>query len=166
MFGLIVAVGSAAGVVAFEYDLGPKVLVAITVYEGDPLGSREAGSLSVLSQPTLQMSGGQTGYVQSGQDVTVPGPDGTKMTHPVGLALVVKPTLRTGGRVSLELNATLQQVDPRLGVETAAGLVPGFTEQSVRAAWVVRPGEPFRQRIAARSAADQTWVEVTVRPAK
>jgi hypothetical protein len=140
--------------------------IALTVYRGDPLGSREAGAPRVLSQPQVVVAAGSPGMVRVGQDVPVPKPDGTVAADWAGVRLEVVPAAAPGGRVRVDLTAQVRELNPGLGVRTAAGFIPGFTEQSVRMAWLVTPGEPVRHRVAARSAADQTWVELTVRPVK
>lgn len=160
-FALLLGLASAAGLVP-----APQVHIAVTVYEGDPLGTREAGTVRVLAQPQMVVQSGRPGMVAFGQDVLVPGPDGSITTERVGVTVEVLPVRQADGRVWVELNATHRYVTPGLGAKTAAGFVPGFTEQALRAAVTTKPGETVRQRIAARSATDQTWVELTVRPVK
>ncbi|MBX9623149.1 MAG: type II and III secretion system protein [Gemmataceae bacterium] len=161
-FALVLGLASAAGLMP-----APQVHIAVTVYEGDPLGTREAGTVRVLAEPQVVTPTGRPGFFLVGKDVPCPTPRNPAAVEKVGTSLELLPVvLRPDGRVWVELNAKHRQVNPAHGVETAAGFVPGFTELGMRAAWISKPGESFRQRIAARSATDQTWVEVTVRPVK
>lgn len=166
MFALVLAAWSAGGVGLGGAAHDPLIEIAFTVYQGDPLGSEKVGTVQVLSSPTVGIRSGQPGYVRSGTDVEIKQPDGKAATEQVGTAIEVVPVVCACGTTRVEMSARLREVNPGLGITTAAGFVPGFTEQSVRTAWIVKPGETTRHRIAARSAADQTWVEVAVRPIK
>ncbi|MBX9584591.1 MAG: type II and III secretion system protein [Gemmataceae bacterium] len=161
------AVALVLGLVSAAGYLPPQQYhIALTVYQGDPLGSEADGTLRVVSQPQVVVTAGSFGMVRCGQDVPVPKPDGTVAADWAGVRLEVVPAAAPGGRVRVDLTAQVRELSPGLGIETAAGFVPGFTEHQLRAAWVAKPGEPLRRRIAARSAADQTWVELTVRPVR
>lgn len=165
MLGLVLAVASCAALGAAGHRPGPLVSIEVAVYEGDPLGSKAAGTIQVVSRPRLVTQSGRPAFVQSGQDVTYTRPDGRTATEQAGVQVEFLPLMIRDGTVWVEMNAQVREVQFGSGVK-AAGNAPAFTEQSARVTWVAVSGETVRHRIGARSPADQTWVEVTVRPVK
>ncbi|MBX9623150.1 MAG: type II and III secretion system protein [Gemmataceae bacterium] len=162
-FALLLGLASAAELPAQQYRID------MVVYQGDPLGSKAAGNLDILSRPILQVCLGQTGTVQVGQDFAFPATVVGEVpnTRPVGVAVRVTPRPAPGGAVLLRMELQHTTVAPGPGVRTGDGLSqPAFNVETVETAVRVKPGETERVRMSARSATDQTWVELTVRPAK
>jgi hypothetical protein len=165
MTGILVYLGLAVGVSGpADWLTAKQYRIEARLCQGDPLGSRQAGTVKYLAEPVLVTSSGRGASFWSGGQIPVRGPDGKLSYEPVGTRVEVLPLGYPDGRVRVELNITRREVNLGLGVKTAAGeVVPGFTEQQWRVAWMAAPGEPFRFRLAAESPADQTWVEVAVR---
>jgi hypothetical protein len=165
MTGFLVYVGLAVGVGgSAEWLTARQYRVEVRLCQGDPLGSRAEGTVKHLAEPVLITTSGRGVNFWSGGQVPVRGPDGKVAYEPVGTRVEILPLGYPDGRVWVELNITHREVNVGLGIKTATGeVVPGFTEQATRTARFVTPGEPFRLRVSAESAADQTWIEVTVR---
>ena len=138
----------------------PAYTIEVTVCQGDPRGSKAAGTIDVISQPTLGVTAGQIGYVHVGQDWTTTGPDGATTTHPLGVTLRALPTPAAGGKVRLRLHFQHATVAVR------PGAADEFRVEAVETTAEVKPGEPTRVRAWAKGGAEQTWLDVTVRPAK
>lgn len=145
---------------------GTVYVIDVVVFVGDPLGSKAEGTIDIVSRPQLAVVSGKPGFVEVGQDWKVTRPDGTERVEQVGTNIELLPIGYAGRKVWVEMTAHVRDVNLGLGIRTAKGVEPGFTDQSVRVAWMVNLGETVRRRIAARSPSDQTWVEVTVRPVR
>lgn len=94
MLGLVLAVGSC--VAGFAAEL-PQVHIALTVYQGDPLGSKEAGTIRVVSKPLLATRSGRPAIITSGQRVPVTKPDGTTADEQAGVQVEFLPLITGTG---------------------------------------------------------------------
>lgn len=130
----------------------PQYQVDIRVCTGDPLGSRAAGTLKVLSEPRLMVVEGQAGLVRSGGQALLE-PDGEAVSVGVELKVVVLSMTGETARVRIEgANTTLEGVEKERSVKTVRSI----------ATRDLKAGETTRIRIGQK--ADETWAEVTVRP--
>ena len=164
MLALVLAVGSAACSATHHFP-DQQVHLAVTVYAGDPLGSVAEGTVRVVGHPQFITFAGRPAYWHNVQEVRYTTRTGQKVVEQVGTNLELLPVLYPDG-IWVELNITHRDRDAGLGIRTADGWIDGFTQQQSRVGWMGKAGEPFRRRIAARSATDQTWVEVTARSVK
>ncbi len=151
--------------------IAPKQFsVEIKLYRGDPLGSREDGTLRVLMDAKLRTFSGRPAVCQTGGQLAVPTgvrwqggePQVTLSYEAVGTMVEVLPIGFGNGKVYVEVNAQVRTPNLARGVKTDAGFVPGFDEQQVRRSVVHLPGKTVTVRLSAASATDQTWVTVVV----
>ncbi len=170
MNAFLAAVAVAAGAAGQQGLLPPKqYLVEVTLYQGDPLGSREDKTLRVLTEPKAVTASGRSVFFQQGGQIALPArPTGRDGDQPglvyerVGTSREVLPIGFANGKVYLEITVTSRTADTGRGIKTEAGFVPGFNEQQTRVARVDAPGKPLTVRLSAASPADQTWAVVAV----
>jgi hypothetical protein len=134
-------------------------VIDVRVCQGDPLGSREAGTIRYLAEPRAVTRSGRPATFLAGGHTPIYGTGGKVVFEPTGVQAEVLPVAHPSGVTWAEVNTTLRAVNVGLG----NGEMPGFAEQNRREARVVSLGETFRIRVAADSPASQTWVEVTIR---
>jgi hypothetical protein len=137
-----------------------KVLVALAVRTGDPLGSREDGTLKTLSEPKLVIGHKRTGLVRAGGRQAVPNVEGEVVLEPVGISVEVTPVLRLDGKILLDAQITETEVSQGRGLNTKHGFVPGIDSRSIRYSASVSQGQRVKVRVSSRSDSDQTWVEL------
>lgn len=127
-----------------------QVKLEVVAFKGDPLGSKEAGNLSVLTQPTLMLSHKQTGFMQVGEKTGQ------------GITFRATPQLRLDGKIGLECETTITTPKVHSGIRLSSGsFIEGVSEETAKASSVVTPGKPHKVRLSAKSPTEQTWVEVT-----
>jgi general secretion pathway protein D len=164
MTGLLLALGMTLGSAAHAEVAGPQVVIQMAVFKGDPLGSRDEGTLKCLSAPKIVTLDGQTAYVQIGGQVAIPEPGSGRVTYqPTGVTLKLTPKVQPEGTVLLRLESQITEVAPGRGVTLSKGVVvPAFNTQSVQLIRVAKDTESFKVRVAADSVTDQTWIDLTV----
>jgi hypothetical protein len=147
--------GGSASTQGNPIPAGPRQFqIDVSLLQGDPLGSREAGTIVALSRPTLRALEKQEACVHVAQLVDVVG-------ESVGvgyrLRLVVEPAAegKVRMRVFVELTTVADKRDDQGRVRVDRNIY-------VREA---RLGETLRLRVANRSK-KETWVELRVQEVK
>lgn len=125
-------------------DVAPaQVFISATICEGDPLGSKAAGTLKILSEPKLMVSDKQTGAFRvAGQ------PDTT------GVMFQARVEMTESGKVRLRVT-TERVTAQETGDEGQVTLVKTVTTRELR------DGETTRLRVGPK-AEKETWVELRV----
>jgi hypothetical protein len=126
-----------------------QVILAVVMYVGDPLGSKEAGTLKVLAEPTIMLTHKQTGFFQVGGE------------GQGGIVIRATPCLRLDGKIGMECDTQISTVNRGRGLTTDNGFIPGVDTEACQTKVVLTPGKPFKVRLSSRSAEDQTWMELT-----
>jgi hypothetical protein len=127
----------------------------LRVFEGDPLGSREAGTLKVVAEPRLiTLEKGSFSFV-SGGEVAVTGIDGVQFVQS-GRVLEGKPEAVKDGKIRLDITLSNTTVGKRTQEHIQLD-----TETS-RTITTVRLGEVVKFRWGKGSADKQAWVELSV----
>jgi hypothetical protein len=145
--------------------------VTIQLYRGDPLGSREDGTLKLLCESKLLTQSGRPVFYKWGGGIPVPTAitwrDGQPRVRTtaiyVGMCAEILPIWIGSGKVYLEAVINSRMPDAARGVETLIGTVPQFDGNEVRRTRVVQPGTPMTVRLSAASPTDQTWAVITLR---
>ena len=158
MFGLLLAAGLALGHEPVKAQV-TSYMIDVSVFQGDPLGSRAEGNVKWLTEARVVVQAGRPAFFQSGRQVSA----GDTVVD-CGVRVRLTPSPGPEGTIRVVAEFTQSEPSPGLGILAQGKLFPGFTEQSLRTNLEMKPGMKARQRIAARSATDQTWAEVTVRP--
>lgn len=152
---LLVLLAAAGGVM----DRGePRQLrIEVRVCKGDPLGSTADGTVKSLAEPALCCLNRRAASFLAGTA-------GKGQEKPCGIQLDFCPTILADGSIRLAMTtavSTPQEIVVKFGDGKRA--VTAVNTHTTRHERVVKPGEPFRVRIAADSVEVQTWAEVTVR---
>jgi hypothetical protein len=125
----------------------------LRLLEGDPLGSVEAGTVDILSQPQLITQEKQECSMFTGQEILAPA--GAERVE-CGVKVRIQPGAIVGGKVRLDITAshsTLEsQSKDRIEIRT----------DETRAITTVRLGEVVKLRMDKGDAKRQKWVEVSV----
>lgn len=145
--------------------------IEIVVCDGDPAGSVAAGTVRVLGRDAVTAHIGNTELLPIRYQPP-PVEDGGLVrldeTLPVRLTALLNITpRRTPAGLDLEVRGTVHgdpRPVPRATPPAAGAVVPG--PPTVRAVLVLPSGKTARHTIATRSPTDQTWLEVTARPAE
>jgi len=134
-----------------------KVLeIRMHIYRGDPLGSREAGTLKVLAEPTLRTLIGQTFEFISGGEVVIEGIPESLTYVPSGTNVRGTVARRKDGRWFLDL-----ALEITLPVERS----PDSTRVEKQGTRIFRPialGEVVKVRASKSAEQEQIWLELTV----
>lgn len=136
-----------------------KVCLDLAIRTGDPLGSREEGTLKTISEPKLVTYHKREALLRAGGRQAMPDGDGGVKMEPVGIEVLVTPVLRLDEKIQLDGMIRETEVNHGRGLRTPTGFFPGVDERTVRYSMVVRPGQRVKLRVSSRSASDQTWVE-------
>jgi hypothetical protein len=128
----------------------------LVVYEGDPLGSREAGTLKVVAEPRLVTLENRPFAFLHGGEIAVP--DSAKAVQFVefGRRIDGKPGVVEDGKVRLDI--TLSNTTVGEGTEERRQ----FHTESTRTLTTVRLGEVLKLRWGKGNADKQAWVELSV----
>ena len=78
------------------------VQIQFKIYEGDPEGSTEKGTIKTLSCPKLTMPVGQTGTIMLGEELEQRNPQGENYFN--GLRCRVTPTVQDNGKIRVEVH--------------------------------------------------------------
>ncbi len=166
MMGILLAIGLGAVSGGVEAVPVKEYVIELAVYQGDPLGSRDEGTVRCVAEPILRTCSGCPAHMLVGGQSAFKGLDGKVTLVPHGLSLKLTPSAASADTVWLDAEISLGEVKPGLGITKGELVIPGFTEQTWRGGRVAKVGQRVRTRITAASATDQTWVEWTVRPAE
>ncbi len=135
-------------------DSPARYLLDVRVCRGDPLGSREEGTVRYLAEPQISTQAGRPAFFVTGKThldhlgINSPG----SLILDSGVQLELLPVPGPFGLVHLEVGGMYRTPTP-----------DGIAEQSRRVSRLLAPGHRLRVRLAADSPTEQTWVEVTVR---
>ncbi len=142
------------GAAAEVKPLPPKQLqFTVRIFEGDPLGSPQAGTLKVLADTRVTTIENRPMSVVSGQEILVP--DVRKPVQ-LGRMLEVIPGLVKDGMLCLDMT---------LSSTTAGEKKNGraqFHAQTTRTITTIKLGEVLKVRWGDGGAAKQSWVELSV----
>jgi len=129
-------------------------------FEGDPLGTREAGTIKVVAEPRIVTLENQPFSIVSGGEIAVP--DGAKGVQfvPVGRKMEGKHSAAKDGRVRLDITVSNTTVGE--GTEERFQL----HSETTRTITTVRLGEVVKLRWGKASADRQAWVELSVQEVK
>jgi hypothetical protein len=128
----------------------PQYQIKLSLRQGDPLGSREEGTLKILAEPTLiTMDGREATFVSGGQIYVE--------NEFVGAGLKVSVTpMQADQRIKLRL--TLERTEVVEEREDTL-LLQSSQARYIR---VVEPGQVLKLRWG-KSSVPQTWVELSAR---
>jgi hypothetical protein len=162
MSAMVIALGLAMGTSVQAEVPVEQYLIQVIVYKGDPLGSKAERTVEVLSRPQIMVLAGQTGYVQVGGEVpVVRGTQGIEYIV-TGLTLKLTPKPQADGTAQLIVESKLTKPVPA-PVNLGNGLTAvAFNSENFTAIRVMKDTQTVRVRIAADSATDQTWAELTL----
>lgn len=110
---------------------------------------RSEGLTKILSEPKITTQSGRSALIRSGGQQAVLSATGgglgsiSVQLEQVGTTLEVLPIVYGDGKIYLEINPSIRARNDGLGIQTAAGFSPGFTEQSTRATVVLESGQTF-----------------------
>lgn len=110
---------------------------------------RSEGLTKILSEPKITTQSGRPAIIRSGGQQAVLSATGgglgsiSVQLEQVGTTLEVLPIVYGDGKIYLEINPSIRARNDGLGIQTAAGFSPGFTEQSTRATVVLESGQTF-----------------------
>ena len=166
MMGILLAIGLGAVSGGVEAVPVKEYVIELAVYQGDPLGSRDEGTVRCVAEPILRTRAGCPAQMLVGGQTPVKTLDGKVTFYPYGLQMKLTPTAHSPDAVWLDAEFTRTEANPGFGIVRGEQVIPGFTEQTRRVGRVVKLGERVRTRITVASPTDQTWAEWTVRPAQ
>ncbi len=134
-----------------------QVMVRVSVFEGDPLGSRKAGTIGLLAEPVITTLVGQKATYLAGGQLPV-GPKDKPEYVPYGIQIEFQVDEIRDGKASLDL--TFKKTE-----KPDADKVPlQFQSESIRVVSSKMPlGEAMKFRCGKGTADKQLWVEVTVK---
>lgn len=127
----------------------------LRVFEGDPLGSRETGTLKVVAEPRIITLEKRSFSFASGDEVAVTGSDGVQYVQS-GQVLEGKPGAVKDGKIQLDITLSNTTVGKR-----TQGHIQLHTEMS-RTITTVRLGEVVKLRWGKGTTDKQAWVELSV----
>jgi len=109
---------------------------------------RADGCGKLLAEPRLVTFSGRPARFLAGGQQAIPGPKDangapTMLFQDVGTSLEILPTVKADGTVYLEVQTRLSETCEDLGIQTAAGFVPGFSSNSWKAALQLKSGTTF-----------------------
>lgn len=140
--------------------LGKQLQFNVRVFEGDPLGSRESGTLKVLAEPRLvTLENHRFSFIVGGQ---IPVPDGESVQfHQFGRMIEGKPGAIKDGKIRLDITL----VNTTVGEQTEERIQ--LHSESTRTITTIRLGEVVKLRWGKKASADrQVWVELSVEEVK
>jgi hypothetical protein len=122
-----------------------QMLVSAAIYTGDPLGSIEAGTMKALTRPIFSTHHKQTCWFQNSQENRA-------------IQIKVTPQLRLDGNIGMDCETTLST--PAHATKPGDSFIPAVDTQAMKINAVLTPGERIEVRLSAKSATDQTWMEL------
>jgi hypothetical protein len=127
-------------------------VIEVAIFDGDPLGSEEAGTVKCLARPRLAVTNGKTATFMAGGTGRM---SGTKVEKPYGVKFELTSTALKSGKRLVECLITLNTRDGN-----------GLSSQETRLGFAAKPNESVKYRLFAKSPAQQTWVVLTVNPSE
>ena len=106
-----------------------------------------SGEARLLAEPTLVAHSKEEAEFHAGGELAIPVPDGDdKVTiefRPYGVALKMRPEVRSNGSIRLEIQAEASEPDPQNGVSIFGVEVPALMVRRVATTADLRDGETF-----------------------
>lgn len=134
-----------------------QVYLEFKVFTGDPLGSRDDGTIKSIAQPDLTALHKQTATFMVGHPEDV-----RSGNQAQGIEIKAIPCLRLDGKIGLECETTITTPKVHSGIRLSSGsFIAGVSEEVVKVAVVLSPGKSHKVRLSAKSITDQTWMELT-----
>lgn len=137
-----------AGVGTFGADANMQLGIAPAGFFSALRALKTEGLAKYLAEPKVVTQTGRPAYFLSGGRQAVLGPasgingPGVQFEQ-VGTQLEVLPIVYGNNQIWLEINPTVKTVNQSLGINTAFGATPGFTEQQARCAVMLESGQTF-----------------------
>ena len=129
-----------------------QFLFKLRVYEGDPLGSVEAGTLKLLAEPTLvTLENGSITFAYGGGEPAIPAGFKDMKFDQMGRMIKGTPVAVKDGKIRLDI--TLSNTTVGKGTEKHIQL----NTESTRTITTVKPGEVVKLRWGKGSADKQVW---------
>lgn len=143
--------------IAADVPVPPRqLMVSLTLCEGDPLGSVEAGTLKVLANPQLvTLESRQFSLVCGGERPVKLGSE-MKFVR-FGVEVEGQPGEIDGGKVPLDLTVSQTSED-----ESRDSEMVRFNTRSTRMMLNIKLGQPVRLRMGEGAARQEKWVELKV----
>lgn len=95
--------------------------------------------VTMSGHPANFLAGGRQAVLSSASGINGPG----VVLEPVGTALTFLPIVLSNGKIFLEVNPSIRNVNNAFGINTAFGFTPGFNEQSVTTRVTMEAGQTF-----------------------
>jgi hypothetical protein len=139
---------------------GRQMLFKLVIWQGDPLGSREAGTLKILAEPRLVTSEDRPFTFAQGGEQAVP--DGASRIRFVdtGRSFSGKWLYTKDGNVQLDITLADTAVVPQTGERVQ------FHTESVRTIMTVKLGELVKLRRGKGTPDKQVWAELSAHQVK
>jgi len=137
---------------------GTLLQIDVKVWEGDPLGTREAGTLKLLAEPRLVtqqdrpvrfFSGGQYPLLQDGHQIVL---------LDIGDGVEISPGKVKDGKVYVDVSVTTTSKKTTLPIQ--------WESQQTRIGALAKLGEVVKSRLGTGSSTKQTWIEFSVQTVK
>ncbi len=118
-----------------------QFLTALRALRGESLAKflSEPKLTTMSGRPAFFRAGGRQQVLSAASGINGPG----AQLEPIGTELEVLPIVQGNGKIYLELNPRVTAVNNGLGITTAFGFTPGFTEQQTRTSVTLEPGQTF-----------------------
>lgn len=109
---------------------------------------RNENLAKLLAEPKLvTMSGHPANFLAGGRQAILSPSSGINgpgvVLEPVGTSLTFLPIVLSNGKIFLEVNPSIRNVNNAFGINTAFGFTPGFNEQSVTTRVTMEAGQTF-----------------------
>jgi hypothetical protein len=141
--------------VASVKDAPKQLEFRVKIFQGDPLGSREEGSLEVLCDSKFVTAEKRRGRVFTGQELSALDHRGELIYHQIGIGVEATGWVLKNGRVYLDIS---------ISHTTSGKAVEGRTQlntETARSVGVYTLDNAFKLRLS-RKGDKQTWAEVVV----
>jgi hypothetical protein len=136
-----------------------RVTLTLSVYEGDPQGTLEAGTIKLLSMPTVTTHEGRAAIMRSGGKVPIFHGDEVEWAH-TGTSFSVCPGKVRDGKVDIDIEFELAAADCCTEDRTQ------ISKTVTRLATKVKLGETVKIQTGKKTGKDQRWAELLVEEAK
>ncbi|MFO0817987.1 MAG: hypothetical protein U1A77_08600 [Pirellulales bacterium] len=158
-FVAAMVVGSQSKASGDEPSSGKQLQLNVSVFEGDPLGSVEAGTLKVSAEPCLVTHENRLFSFVSGGEIAVTDGEGVQFV-PFGWMIAGKTGATKDGKVRLDITLTNTTVGQRNEGRTQ------LHTESTRTITTIRLGEVLKLRWGKSNADRQAWAVLSVEEVK
>jgi len=148
--GLASSAAVGVGVPPFATGANANILFGIVPaqFTGALRALKTEGLAKFISETKLTTQTGRPGFIRAGGQQAILSPSsgingpGVMLT-PVGTELEVLPIVYGNGKIYMELNPRVSNVNNGRGITTAFGFTPGFNEQQTRSSVMLESGQTF-----------------------